>query len=94
MVDLRELKDITETLQAEIIKGTLLVEDTPLLNLAKQVKFDFYHTDSDKHGEISSISMLKEKDNRFNHAVFDDGQYEFPEFCPFFRGCIAISETS
>lgn len=91
MAELHELKHIVETLSSEILKGNLGVEQTPLFDLAKNTRYEYYHSDKDKYGEILPINELAEFDNSFNKSVLVKGDYSFPDFGPFFRGCISIS---
>ena len=91
MVELQELKHIMETLLNEILKGQLGVEKTPLFNLAKNIKYEYYHSDKDKFCEISPVLNISSIDNAFTKSIIDDSEYFFPEFSSFFKGCISIS---
>lgn len=93
MVELHELKHIMETLLSEILKGHLGVEKTPLYNLASNIRYGYYHSDKDKFFEISPITEIAELDNSFTKSILESNSYSFPEFGPFFRGCISISSN-
>ena len=93
MVDMRELKHITEVLLSEILKGTLYVQETPLFDLAKNIQYKFYHSEKDQLDEVSSIFELSEVDSAFAKTLIDSKEYAFPEFSPFFRGCVSISTS-
>lgn len=93
MVDMRELKHITEILLSEILKGTLYVQETPLFDLAKNIQYKFYHSEKDQLDEVSSIFELSEGNSEFTKTLIDSKEYAFPEFSPFFRGCVSISTS-
>ena len=92
MVDIRELKYLTEILLSEILKGTLSVEETPLFDIARNIRYRFYHSEKDQLNEISNIIDLAQIDDSFTKTLIDDKTYAFPEFSPFFRGCVSISK--
>ncbi|MES2203885.1 MAG: hypothetical protein V4496_01565 [Pseudomonadota bacterium] len=92
MVDMRELKYLTETLLSEILKGTLSIEETPLFDIARNVCYKFYHSEKDQLNEISNIADITKIDSSFTKTLIDNKKYAFPEFSPFFRGCISISK--
>lgn len=94
MVDMRETQDILEVLLAEIIKGSVYVEKTPLYNLARDIKYSFYHCAEDIQKEILPITELFKIDASFTRSLVDAEEYAIPEFSPFFRGCITISKSS
>lgn len=91
MKEIQELKYIMETMLNEILMGRLGVERTPLYDLAKNINYSYYHSDKDKLEEIQSISVIPKFDTSFTKTTINNYQYEFPEFGPFFRGCISIS---
>lgn len=93
MVDMRELKHITDILLSEILKGTLYVQETPLFDLAKNIHYNFFHSEKDQFNEILSSSYLSQTNNAFTKTLIDMKNYDFPEFSPFFRGCVSISTS-
>lgn len=94
MVELHEVKHIMETLLSEILKQNLEVEGTPLFELAKNVRYSYFHSEKDKSGEILSAAEIENLDQRFNKTVINNKEYVFPEFSPFFRGCVCASSVS
>lgn len=94
MVDMRELRHILEVLQSEIIKGNICVEKTPLYSLARDINYSFYHSETDSQNEILPVIQLLDKDPSFTKSLIDEEDYAFPEFSPFFRGCIALSRSN
>ncbi len=93
MFEMRELKHIMESVMSEILKGHLGVEQTVLFDIAKNVRYDYFHCDKDKDGEILSAGKIQQLDPRLSKTIIDKNDYLFSEFSPFFRGCIAISNT-
>lgn len=91
MTELRELKHVMEVLLAEILKGSLEINKTPLFHLAKSVKYGFYHCEKDSANEITSANTLIEIDDSFSKTNMQIDNFIFPEFSPFFRGCISLS---
>lgn len=93
MVDMRELKHILEAFFSETLKGNLMIEKTPLYYLAKNVCYDFYHRDNDQYSEISNATDLIKIDPVFKKILSDSKDLSFPEFSPFFKGCISIKKA-
>ncbi|MCD6045068.1 MAG: hypothetical protein K0R48_231 [Gammaproteobacteria bacterium] len=94
MVDIRELKHILDTVISEIVHGTLMVEKTPLFALAKDLSYQFYHSEKDPHNEILSITHLAEYDPVLQKILASFEDRVFPEFSSFINGCIAIAKKS
>lgn len=94
MVEIHEVKYIMETLLSEILKQNLEVEDTPLFELAKLVKYDYFHAEKDQSAEIRPALEIEKIDPNFTKTLINSIEYIFPEFSPFFRGCIAVSNTT
>ena len=92
MTDMRELKYILEILLVEMTKGNVGTHQTPLYDIAKNVRYNFYHTDKDQLNEISNATKLFDLDQYFTELNNQAGCF-FPEFSPFFRGCISISSS-
>jgi hypothetical protein len=93
MADLHELKHIMETFLNEILKGHLGVEQTPLYGLAKDTRYGYYHSDKDKLGEVQPAGEIAKIDKALFKLSKEDSENSFPEFGPFFRGCISISRN-
>lgn len=94
MNDLQETCYILRTLLTEILQGNLQVENTPLFNLAETIGYEFYHSDKDKIGVISSASEIAKADPNFTPVFLTQNNYSFPEFSPFFKGCVSIATKS
>jgi len=92
MVDMRELKYIMDNLITEILNCNLMVEKTPFYDLAKNIQYNFYHTDQDQHNEITHIKNIVELDNSFSALLCETNlKLTCTEFSPFFRGLISLS---
>lgn len=94
MTDLHELKHIMESVMSEILKGDIGLEKTPLYDLATNTQYGYYHSDKDKFSEVLSVAEIQLFDKSFTRSNIDDNEYLFPEFGPFFRGCISISSKT
>lgn len=94
MVEMQELENIVEVLMSEILKGKLGIEQTPLYNIAQNTKYSYYHSDLDKSGTIMPASKIAKIDPNFTKTLINNNNYVFPDFSPFFKGCIALSASS
>ncbi len=94
MVDIRQLKHILDAFISETINGKLLIEKTPLFDLAKNVSYKFYHTEKDIHEEILPVTFITEDDLLFQKILGNFPERAFPEFSPFINGCVAISQKA
>jgi len=92
MAELRGIKHITEVLIQEIQAGKLGIERTPLFDLVQHLKINFYHNERDHSQEISPARDLAQLDREFINTLISVNKSAtvFPEFSPFFRGCISI----
>jgi len=90
MMELQELKDIMEELLVEMRLGKLGIEKTPLFEFSSRIQYGYYHSDKDKFGEIAPSTKIETIDKLFTQSLVSDNQYSFPEFSPFFRGCVSI----
>lgn len=87
---LEEVKHIMETLLAEVLRGKLEVENTPLYDLARNVRYSYYHGDKYKNNEVQVCADIEKIDPSFTKTLTNDTDYLFPEFSSFFWGCISI----
>ena len=91
MADIRNLRHIARAFFSEIHKGKLMVEKTPLLNVANKIDYDFYHTGIDPYNEILPVKNIFERDPAFTKTLYNKDLLQLPEFSAFFNGCISIS---
>jgi hypothetical protein len=87
--DERDIKRLMDTLIRTIKTST------GLINPIKHVKYDFFHSDVDKYGEILSSKNIAAEDTAF--SSLGSQQFKDRTFCAtsqFFKGCIRISLVS
>ncbi len=92
IADMREIKFILELFFSEISNNGMTLKDMPLSLLERDYQYGFFHSDKDSHGEIKQISELMSMEPMFTRALTDSTTYEFPEFSPFFKGCIVLQQ--
>lgn len=90
IAEVREIRHITEIILAEIKNGTTGIEKTPLANSLKKLQIKFFHNEKDSMKEILPASNLASLDESLVRTLITHDPYIFPEFAPFFRGCIGI----
>jgi hypothetical protein len=92
MVELHELKHIMECFISEVLNEHLGVEQTSLFDIVKNIEFGYYHADPDRSGEILPTTKIQKIDCYDYEGIKAKKNYMFPEFAPFFRGCVSISK--
>ncbi len=91
LYDLRELKYIFNVFLEELSQQALGVEDTVMGLLPQAVDFTYFHTKSDKHGEITQASSMIDKDPTLSHVLcHQPPSSNFANNGGFLRGCIGI----
>ena len=94
MTEMHELTHIMETLMSEILKGHLGIEQTPLYDIAQNTRYDYYHSDQDKQVIIRPAKEIENLDPSFTKTLINSETYLFPEFGPFFKGCVSLSTST
>lgn len=89
--DLRELRQLFNLFVAEIKNFNHMVNATPLERFINQVAFEFYHSDRDRFGEISSCTQLPEQDSLLAQELARFPGRKLSERAQFLRGCVRIS---
>jgi hypothetical protein len=87
MPDLREIKIAIDTLFARTT-----TEHEAKLESLSDVKFDYFHSETDIYNEIRKSSEISEEDSRF---ILSGKNFENRTFCSssiFWRGCIRVSK--
>jgi hypothetical protein len=90
IVDLKDLKHLMEKYLTSIIKGKFNVEQTRVFDMAKSIKFDYFHTEVHRYQNLNLSTLLPEQDETF--MVNQKHGSVFPYNSPFLRGCIRIAK--
>jgi len=89
--DLDELKHILQVFLKEVSSKKMKIEEGVMGQIAEKVSFDFFHTKSDKRGEIISTKELSGADDTLTHSLIKKSSNRFAENGSFARGCVRIS---
>lgn len=92
LIEMRELEHITKIFKEEFMNDNGMCKNTIISEIAKHVRFDFYHNKLDKHNVVDLSSKLVDKDNRFNMAQYKSKEASFARDAPFLRGCVSITK--
>jgi hypothetical protein len=90
--EIRELKHLVDIFTNELAKEKNILSDTIICEAAKNVAFNFYHNNIDRHNLIEQSENLIHHDERFSakHAFKSADNSIFACDSPFVRGCISI----
>lgn len=90
--EMRELDSIMSIFLSELSKTDALASDTVIGEIAKRVKFNYFHNTPDTHNVIRSSIGLLDIDNRFrNTQPHFESESLFAADASFLRGCVSIS---
>jgi hypothetical protein len=89
--DLRELKHIFDVFLEEVVKDKLKVERGILGKIARNVNFDFFHSEVDRYNEISLTNEIIDEDVNLVRSLTSNAHKEFAGSGSFMRGCVRIS---
>lgn len=92
LFEMRELQHIINIFQTELTKESNIFSDTVICDVAKNVKFNFFHNQNDIHSTIEDSNKIIDYDKRFSRINFKNSDYEpaFASDAPFIRGCVGI----
>jgi hypothetical protein len=90
LYEMRELEYVMQIFAEELSKKDSMCSDTIMGSAAREVKFDYYHNKSDRHGIISLSDEIIKLDDRFSFSSTHNSQAVFASDSPFLRGCISI----
>lgn len=94
LFEIRELENILRVFVEELSKSDSECSDTILGQIAKEIKFSYYHSKSDRFDVVKTTKDILKQDNRFleidkklkiKNAIFSSD-------ATFLRGCISISK--
>lgn len=86
--DMRELENIIRIYCEELSSLNAPCSDTIMGDIAKIIKFDYFHSKSDSHGIVKMTEEITKVDKRF---LASNSSAVFSCDAPFLRGCISIS---
>ncbi|EKD70500.1 MAG: hypothetical protein ACD_46C00518G0001 [uncultured bacterium] len=94
LYDLIELKHILDIFLQEISRKKLNIEHGVMSQIAENVRFDFFHSKPDRHGEILSTRRMQEEDLSLTKNLNGDCHQPFADAGAFVRGCVRLSNQS
>jgi len=87
-----ELEHIMRIFCKELSSDSNICSDTIISQIAKHVKFDYFHNKKDKQELINLSENIPFLDNRF--TLKSKSKAKFASDAPFVRGCIRILQKS
>lgn len=92
LFELRELEYIVRIFSEELSKKNSIGSDTILHEMAKSIKFQYFHNELDRHSIIQSSSKIIELDKNFKYPQQTSNTLTFSEDAKFLRGCISMGK--
>lgn len=96
LVEMRELENIMRIFVDELSKENSVCSDTIIHNIARDIKFNYFHNKPDRHKVVKPSNEIAEHDSRFNNMAKNHKLpgAKFAADAPFVRGCISISKKN
>lgn len=94
LVDIRELAYLMDIYLEEIPKNYLKINNTPIISVANDVRFDYYHDKHDREKRIQHTSEIPKSDPTLLTCPGNSQNKVFPITAPFIRGCVKISNKT
>jgi len=92
--EMRELEHIMNIFIEELSKDGALSSDTIIGQIAKFVKFSYFHNATDTHNILRNSLELLNSDSRFNDTLFPHTpEALFAADASFLRGCVSIGSA-
>ncbi|MFT4058516.1 MAG: hypothetical protein QM652_03105 [Legionella sp.] len=92
--EMRELEHIMNIFIEELSKDGTLSSDTVVGQIAKFVKFNYFHNAIDTHNILRNSLELLNNDRRFNNTLFPHtSEAVFAADASFLRGCVSIDSA-
>ncbi|WP_298623788.1 hypothetical protein [uncultured Legionella sp.] len=88
--EMRELEHIMNIFIEELSKNGALSSDTVIGQIAKWVKFSYFHNATDSHNILRNSLELFNNDSRFNDTTCRSPEALFAADASFLRGCVSI----
>ncbi len=93
IIELRELKHITDKLLHDIKKPTSVCKNTIAHKVVNQIVVDFFHNKSDTLEEINLTSAMPLQDPWLQKSLVNDDIMPFADSGAFVRGCVRLSRS-
>lgn len=90
MVDLHEIRYIIDKYLDAVLDGSLPLENASFKYFAEHVKFHYYHTEKDTHGDVDTSEQILQRNGLMQAEMARFKGRALPESAPFFRGCISL----
>jgi hypothetical protein len=91
LTDMYNVKSLLNKYLADIQEGNLKIDGTILYEMAKSVKFNFYHYVADSNTKMTSSNDVINSNEAFQTALQQCQTTSFPKKAPFLNGCIEIT---
>ena len=88
--EIREIKMLLESFIELALEGKLKVADTLIEWVVNNVKFDFYHPDTERHDDIQNSKYLPSKDKALIEVRGAKRGRKFANASPLAKGCVQI----
>jgi len=93
--EMRELEHIMKIFIAEISKDNSMCSDAIISQIGKNVEFNYFHNEYDRHHVIKPSTEILSADKRFDSINHKHSQnLKFASDAPFLRGCISMKVKS
>lgn len=95
LVEMRELEHIMRVFTEEWSKDNETCSDTIMSKTARQVEFNYFHNENDRHLILQPSAAIPNLDERFimSKSRYRSSQMGFASDSPFVRGCVSIKSS-
>lgn len=96
LFEMRELEHIMKIFAEELSKKDGMCFDTVIGEIAKDVKFSYFHNKVDRHRIVRSSAEIVKLDTRFSYCAtkYKKNGSTFAADAPFVRGCISMNSAN
>lgn len=89
--DLHDIRALMMRYEKDLLADKYQVENTPIYDLFKKVKFDYFHNHVELHTGMRNSSEMAKEDPNLLTTVNGRRYKEFPDMCSFVKGCVRLS---
>lgn len=93
VTDMYNIRALLNKYIDDIQNSELSIEGTVLYEIAKKVKFNFYHYSAEEHNKMINSNELYEVNQMFQNAIEQSSKKTFPKNAPFLNGCIEVTRS-